>query len=91
MLKKSCSNKIIDICCRIISTDGEVTLEERIWMHKLCEENEEAKELAGNILEWKMLFKTNENTNKKYYYVLVDSNGCFYSTSGITAYAITKT
>ena len=56
MLKRSCSNKIIDICCRIISTDGEVTLEERIWMHKLCEENEKAKELAGNILEWKMLF-----------------------------------
>jgi hypothetical protein len=56
MLRKRFSNKIIDICCRMISTDGEVTLEERIWMHKLCEENEEAKELAGNILEWKMLF-----------------------------------
>ena len=56
MLRKRFSNKIIDICCRMISTDGEVTLEERIWMHKLCEENEEAKELAENILEWKMLF-----------------------------------
>ena len=56
MLSTSCKNKIIDICCRIISTDGEVTLEERIWMHKLCEENEKAKLLAGNILEWKMLF-----------------------------------
>jgi len=56
MLRKRFSNKIIDICCRMISTDGEVTLEERIWMHKLCEENEKAKELAGNILEWKMLF-----------------------------------
>ena len=56
MLRKRFSNKIIDICCRMISTDGEVTLEERIWMHKLCEENEEANELAGNILEWKMLF-----------------------------------
>ena len=56
MLRKRFSNKIIDICSRMISTDGEVTLEERIWMHKLCEENEEAKELAGNILEWKMLF-----------------------------------
>ena len=56
MLRKRFSNKIIDICCRMISTDGEVTLEERIWMHNLCEENEEAKELAGNILEWKMLF-----------------------------------
>ena len=56
MLNTNCSNKLIDICCRMISTDGEVTLEERIWMHKLCEENEEAEELAGNILEWKMLF-----------------------------------
>ena len=56
MLRKRFSNKIIDICCRMISTDGEVTLEERIWMHKLCEENEEAKELAENILEWKILF-----------------------------------
>ena len=56
MIRKRFSNKIIDICCRMISTDGEVTLEERIWMHKLCEENEEAKELAENILEWKMLF-----------------------------------
>ena len=56
MLNTSSSNKLIDICCRMISTDGEVTLEERIWMHKLCEENEEANELAGNILEWKMLF-----------------------------------
>ena len=56
MLNTSSSNKLIDICCSMISTDGEVTLEERIWMYKLCEENEKAKELAGNILEWKMLF-----------------------------------
>ena len=56
MLSTNYRNKVIDICCRIVSTDGEVTLEERIWLHKLCEDNEEAKELAGNILEWKMLF-----------------------------------
>jgi len=56
MLSTNYRNRIIDICCRIISTDGEVTLEERIWMHKLCEKNLHAKELAGNILEWKMLF-----------------------------------
>ena len=56
MLSTSYKNRIIDICCRMISTDGEVALEERIWMHKLCEENEKAKELVGNILEWKMLF-----------------------------------
>jgi len=56
MLSTNYKNRIIDICCRMITTDGEVTLEERIWMHKLCEENSQAKELAGNILEWKMLF-----------------------------------
>ena len=56
MLSTNYRLQLTDICCRIISTDGEVTLEERIWMHKLCEENEKAKELAGNILEWKMLF-----------------------------------
>ena len=56
MLSTSYKNRIIDICCRMITTDGEVTLEERIWMHKLCEKNSQAKELVGNILEWKMLF-----------------------------------
>ena len=50
MLSTSCKNKIIDICCRIISTDGEVTLEERIWMHKLCEKNASAKEIAEAML-----------------------------------------
>jgi len=56
MLSTNYRNKIVDICCRIMSTDGEVTLDERIWMHKLCEHNSQAKELAGNLLEWKMLF-----------------------------------
>ncbi len=50
MLRKRFSNKIIDICCRMISTDGEVTLEERIWMHKLCEKNASAKEIAEAML-----------------------------------------
>ena len=50
MLSTSCKNKIIDICCRIISTDGEVTLEERIWMHKLCEKNASAKEIGEAML-----------------------------------------
>ena len=36
-------NEIVDICCRIISTDGEVSLNERIWMNKLCEHNNHAK------------------------------------------------
>ncbi len=43
-------NKIVDICCRIISTDGQVDLSERIWMNKLCEKNRHAKELAGAML-----------------------------------------
>jgi hypothetical protein len=34
----------------MISTDGEVSLEERIWMHKLCENNSSAKEIAENML-----------------------------------------
>ena len=50
MLSTNYRNKIVDICCRIISTDGEVTLEERIWMHKLCEHNLQAKEFAGALL-----------------------------------------
>ncbi len=50
MLKTNYRNKIIDICCRMISTDGQVDLEERIWMNKLCENNNQAKELAGAML-----------------------------------------
>ena len=36
-------NKIIDICCRMLSTDGEVELSERICMNKLCDHNNTAK------------------------------------------------
>ena len=43
-------NKIIDICCRIVSTDGEVELSERIWMNKLCEHNNHASEIRQSIL-----------------------------------------
>ena len=50
MLSTEYRNRIIDICCRMISTDGEVDLDDRIWMHKLCENNEKAKELAGAML-----------------------------------------
>ena len=50
MLSTKYRNKILDICCRMISTDGEVELNERIWMNKLCEKNEKAKELAGAML-----------------------------------------
>ena len=35
----------------MITTDGvPVTLDERIWMNKLCEKNNSAKELAGALL-----------------------------------------
>ena len=50
MLSTNYRNRIVDICCRMISTDGEVELNERIWMNKLCERNDEAKELAGAML-----------------------------------------
>ena len=43
--------KLTDICCRIMTTDGvPVSLEERIWMNKLCEHNTQARELAGAML-----------------------------------------
>ena len=41
--------ELIDICCRIVS-EGPVTLEERIWMTKLCEKNPHAKEIAETML-----------------------------------------
>ena len=50
MLSTDYRNRIIDICCRMISTDGEVELYERIWMNKLCEQNRKASELAGQLL-----------------------------------------
>jgi hypothetical protein len=35
----------------MISTDGEVSLQERIWMQKLCEENERAKLIRDEMLK----------------------------------------
>ncbi len=49
MLSTRYRNNIIDICCRIVSQDV-VTLDERIWMNKLCEHNLHARELAGALL-----------------------------------------
>tara|TARA_B100000131_G_C17785110_1_gene478958 strand:- start:442 stop:555 length:114 start_codon:yes stop_codon:yes gene_type:complete len=34
----------------MISTDGEVELEERIWMSKLCEHNSQAKRIRDELL-----------------------------------------
>ena len=50
MLSTNYRNKVIDICCRIVSTDGEVTMEERIWLHKLCDHNNHAKALMCGII-----------------------------------------
>ena len=51
MLSTNYRNNLIDICCRIISTDGEVELEERIWMTKLCEHNLQARKIRNDLLE----------------------------------------
>jgi hypothetical protein len=50
MLSTNYRNQIVDICCRMISTDGEVSLQERIWMNKLCEHNEQAKRMRDDLL-----------------------------------------
>ena len=51
MLSTKYRLEITDICSRMITTDGvEVTLEERIWMNKLCEHNTSARELRNALL-----------------------------------------
>ena len=50
MLSTNYRNRIVDICCRMISTDGEVDLNDRIWMNKLCEHNLQAKDLRNSLL-----------------------------------------
>ena len=49
MLSTKYRLELTDICGRMVS-DGPVTLEERIWLNKLCEHNVQAKELAGSLL-----------------------------------------
>ena len=49
MLSTKYRLELTDICCRIISNDT-VTLEERIWMTKLCEKNPTAKSIAESLL-----------------------------------------
>jgi hypothetical protein len=46
MLSNNYYNKLVDICCRVVSTDGEVTLDERIWMTKLKENNSHAEKVV---------------------------------------------
>ena len=49
MLSTKYRTELVDICSRIISSDT-VSLDERIWMNKLCEHNLQARELAGALL-----------------------------------------
>ena len=52
MLSQNYRNRIIDICCRIISTDGKVTLNERIWLNKLIEHNKSAKMKVDSMVDF---------------------------------------
>jgi len=49
MLSTKYRVRLTDICCRIISEDT-VTIEERMWMNKLCEHNLQAKDLRSSLL-----------------------------------------
>ena len=49
MLSTKYRLELTDICCRIISNDS-VSLEERIWMKKICDANPHAKSLAESLL-----------------------------------------
>ncbi len=48
MLSSNYRLTLVDICGRMIS-GLPVTLDERVWMNKLCEKNMSAKELAGAL------------------------------------------
>ena len=51
MLSTKYRLELTDICCRMITDDGvPVSLEERIWMKKLCDVNPHARELASSLL-----------------------------------------
>ncbi len=51
MLSTKYRLELTDICCRMITDDGvPVTLEERIWMKKLCDANPSARSIAESLL-----------------------------------------
>ena len=52
MLSQNYRNRIIDICCRMISTDGKVTLNERIWLNKLIEHNKSAIMIVDSMVDF---------------------------------------
>ncbi len=51
MLNTKSYNKLVDICCRMISTDGEVSLQERIWMTKLSDSDNHARKVVDSFLK----------------------------------------
>ena len=51
MLNIESYNKLVDICCRMISTDGEVSLQERIWMIKLSDSDSHARKVVDSFLK----------------------------------------
>ena len=51
MLSTKYRLELTDICCRMMTTDGvEVSLDERIWINKLCDHNSQARELRNSLL-----------------------------------------
>ena len=51
MLSERSRLELTDICCRIRTTDGvPVTLQERIWMNKLIEHNNQARGIVERIM-----------------------------------------
>ena len=51
MLSTNYRLNLTDICCRMMTDNGvPVTLDERIWMKKLCDANPHARELASSLL-----------------------------------------
>ena len=50
MLSTKYRLELTDICCRMITTDGvPVTLDERIWMNKLIQHNNHARNLVEGL------------------------------------------
>ena len=62
MLSTKYRLELTDICCRMISSDApEVSLEERIWMNKLCEANLSARDIRDSLL---CPYKIEKNVNQ---------------------------
>ena len=45
-------SELTDICCRLMSTSGSVTLNERIWLNKLIENNKSAKMIVDSMVDF---------------------------------------